>query len=170
MQGSSRVRLFAAAVAISAVCMPLKAAEPGLEIPLSVDLWQPGDPGERLHVLGRVLSSDGRPIPNAEIFVRQADGAGEYLNRYQAQFRSGEDGGYRFSTVLPGQYYSNKHIHLVARHKAHQPISTEIRFKGDPDNPLTSLSEEAIDLEEGKLDGETVLFGRFDIVLMPLGG
>jgi len=141
----------------------------GFDAPETVDLWRPGDPGQRLHILGRVTSTDGRPIPGAELTIWQADGAGRYHeNRYRALLRTEEDGGYRFSTVLPGQYYSNKHIHMVVSHRAHHRLPTTILFKGDPLLDQVVDNDLAIDVEEARVDGETVLFGRFDIVMQPL--
>ncbi len=137
--------------------------------PETVDLWQQGDPGQRLHILGRVLSTDGRPVPGAEVIVWQADGAGRYHEtRYRARLETEDDGGYRFSTVLPGQYYGLKHIHMRVDHKAHKPLATRILFKGDPSLDGVADADLAIDLEEARIDGETILFGRFDVVLQPV--
>lgn len=134
----------------------------------SVDLWRPGDPGQRLHVLGRVTSTDGRPIPGAELTIWQADGAGRYHEaRYRAVLRTESDGGYRFSTVLPGQYYGVKHIHMLVTHRAHGQLPTRVLFKGDPYLEEAPDSALAIDVEEARVDNETVLFGRFDIVMQP---
>ncbi len=138
------------------------------DAPKAVDLWRSGDPGQRLHILGRVTSIDGRPIPGAELNIWQADGAGQYHeNRYRTLVRTEEDGGYRFSTVLPGQYYSVKHIHMVVTHRAHDRLPTRILFKGDPQLDQVADGDLAIDVEEARVDGETVLFGRFDIVMRP---
>lgn len=151
---------------------PTRAASEGsmqrFDAPETVDLWRPGDPGQRLHILGRVTSTDGRPIAGAELNIWQADGAGSYHeDRYRALLRTEEDGGYRFSTVLPGQYYSNKHIHMVVTHRAHHRLPTHILFKGDPQLDQVVDSDLAIDVEEARVDGETVLFGRFDVVMQP---
>ena len=136
--------------------------------PETVDLWRPGDPGQRLHMLGRVTSTDGRPIAGAELIIWQADGAGSYHeDRYRALIRTAEDGGYRFSTVLPGQYYGLKHIHMVVDHRAHHRLPTRILFKGDPLLDQVADGDLAIDVEEARVEGETVLFGRFDIVMQP---
>ena len=67
------------------------------------------------------------------VFMSQADGTGSYReDRYRTSLTSGKGGLYRFGTVLPGQYSSQKHIHISASHAAHGYVNTEILFKGDP--------------------------------------
>jgi protocatechuate 3,4-dioxygenase beta subunit len=132
-----------------------------------VNLWQPGDPGQRINIRGRVTSIDGTPVTGASIFIRQADGNGDYHdNRYNATLESDQKGGYQFASVLPGQYYGIKHVHIWVNHDDYQSMDTRIIFKGDP-NLDESTSPEAIFLEEGNANGETIMFGRFDIVLTP---
>jgi len=132
-----------------------------------VSLWQPGDPGQRMNIRGRVTSIDGTPVKGASIFVRQTDGNGDYHEaRYNATLTTNEKGGYQFASVLPGQYYGIKHIHVGVNHEGYQYLDTRIIFKGDPSLDEYSAPE-AIFLEEGDINGETVLFGRFDMVLTP---
>lgn len=135
----------------------------------TLNLWRPGDPGQPIRISGWVRSTNGKPIPGATIHIRQADGTGEYTPEYQASLRTGKDGSYRFSTVLPGQYYGVKHIHIGAVHEGYQYLDTEILFKGDPNLDLDSTSKYAIHLEEATVNEKTVLFGRFDMTLKPLG-
>ena len=132
-----------------------------------VSLWQPGDPGQRMNIRGRVTTVDGTPVVGASISVRQTDGNGEYhSDRYNARLISDSKGGYQFATVLPGQYYGIKHIHVWVTHDDYEYLDTRIIFKGDP-NLDESTTSEAIFLEEGNVKGETVLYGRFDILLTP---
>ena len=139
---------------------------PSLVDPHSVNLWRPGDPGQRLHIHGQVLSITGEPIVGAIINIRQADGNGNYHNdRYQATLTTGKDGRYSFGTVLPGQYYGVKHIHVAAAHEDHGSVITEILFQGDPNLDESRDRNQAIFLEEAEVNGETVLYGRFDIEL-----
>lgn len=140
------------------------------DAPMTVNLWQPGDPGEPLHIHGWVRGTDGKPIVGAIVNVWQADATGSYHdNRYRAALRTGKDGKYRFSTVLPGQYYSAKHIHVAVTHADYERVVTRILFKGDPNLNAYAASELAIPLEKGTIEGKTVLFGRFDIVMRPTG-
>lgn len=140
------------------------------ETPASVNLWQPGDPGEPLQIHGWVRSTGGKPIVGAVVTVWQADATGTYHDdRYRASLRTGKGGRYRFSTVLPGQYYSAKHIHIAVTHADYESVVTRILFKGDPNLDEFAAGELAIPLEKGTIKGKTVLFGRFDIVMRPTG-
>lgn len=135
----------------------------------SLNLWQPGDPGQPVRISGWVRGSDGKPVAGATIYIRQADGTGTYTPAYQGMLKTGKDGSYRLSTVVPGQYYGVKHIHIGAAHDGYQYLETEILFKGDPNLDPHSDSEFAIHLEEATVNDKTVLFGRFDMTLRPIG-
>ncbi len=137
--------------------------------PGTLTLWRPGDPGQPLRISGWVRSTNGKPIPGATIHIRQTDGTGVYTPDYQASLKTGKDGSYRLSTVLPGQYYGVKHIHIGAGHDGYEYFQTEILFKGDPNLDPVSDSKYAIHLEEATVDDKTVLFGRFDMILRPIG-
>ncbi len=141
------------------------------DAPVTVNLWEPGDPGRPLHIHGQVKGTDGKPLVGAILNVWQADANGQYHeNRYRAKLRTGKNGSYRFSTVLPGQYYSAKHIHVVVTHEGYEHLMTRILFKGDPNLDESVHGDLAIHLEEGRIKDRTFLFGRFDIVMRPAGG
>lgn len=145
-----------------------RGAEP--DAPESANLWQPGDPGQPLRINGWVRSTNGKPIVGATLMVWQADGTGNYQDdRYRASLRTGKDGKYRFNTVLPGQTYSVKHIHVIVTHPQYEPTETQILFKGDPHLDEAMATKLAIPLEQGTIKGKTVLFGTFDIVMRPAG-
>lgn len=131
-----------------------------------IDLWLPGDPGQRMNIRGRVTALDGTPVAGASIYIRQADGNGEYIDRYSATIESDHKGRFQFGSVVPGQYYGVKHVHLWVTHEAHQSLDTEILFKGDP-NLADADAPNAIFLEEATVNDETILYGRFDIMLVP---
>ena len=128
-------------------------------------LWRPGDPGTRLELRGRVLGGSGQPIEGAEIHLRQADGTGTYqAERYRAVLYSGKGGAFAIRSVLPGQYYGAKHIHVLVKHDAHAPLNTRILFRGDP-NIDAGEEDLAIALEEVKRDDETVLVGNVELLM-----
>ena len=128
-----------------------------------INLWQPGDPGQRLYIDGRVTDQQGLPLANVTIHIRQADGNGDYHpDRYRAKLTTDKQGRYVFGTVLPGQYYGVKHIHITAEHEFFEPLDTEINFKGDP-NLSKEQEEQAVFLEQSGDEG--VLYGRFEIKL-----
>jgi hypothetical protein len=72
------------------------------------------------HISGRVVDSDGRPVPQARIEIWQCDSHGRYHNVDDRSSRSldpnfqgygttssGDDGGYRFRTIRPVAYPPN---------------------------------------------------------------
>ncbi len=138
------------------------------QTPASVVLWQSGDPGERLFLRGRVLDPSGQPLAGALVALRQADGNGDYHDvRYRATLQTAKDGTFSVSTVLPGQYWGAKHIHVLVRHESHGQLVTRILFKGDPHLNEARDGDFAILLEEVRKNGEKVLVGGVELVLPP---
>lgn len=132
-----------------------------------IDLWQPGDPGQRMNIRGRVTSIDGTPLGGIHISLRQANGAGDYTENYQATLETDARGRYQFGSVVPGNYSGAKHVHISVYQEGFEYFDTSILFKGDPNLDQHYQSGSAIFLEESTVNGETILFGRFDIVLTP---
>ena len=129
-----------------------------------------GEPrGERIIVSGRVLDSDGRPVPNTLVEVWQANSAGRYLHqgdRHPAPLdpnfsgtgrcMTDENGHYRFITIKPGAYpwrnhdnaWRPAHIHFSLYGRAFtQRLITQMYFTGDPlfyqDPIFNSVRDEA---------------------------
>ncbi|MBL4680367.1 MAG: hypothetical protein JKY88_06540 [Pseudomonadales bacterium] len=91
--------------------------------------------GEVLHITGRILDTNGKPVEGAIVDVWQADKNGRYLHedapesspldpnfQYWAQLKTGEDGSYNLKTIKTGKYpamddwLKPPHIHFkVAR-------------------------------------------------------
>lgn len=146
------------------------SSSPGSEAdtrPKLLDLWRPGDAGQRMNILGRVTSLDGTPLPGIAISIRQADGNGDYTEQYSTTLRTDEKGRYQFGSVVPGNYTGVRHVHIGVYQDGYQYFDTRILFKGDPNLDGLSETERAIFLEESTVNGETIFFGRFDIVLVP---
>ncbi|MDH3633592.1 MAG: hypothetical protein OES20_02710 [Gammaproteobacteria bacterium] len=135
--------------------------------PKLVDLWQPGDTGQRMNIRGRVTSFDGAPLAGIPISIRQANGNGDYTQRYSTTLLSDEKGRYQFGSVVPGNYIGVRHVHIGVYHDGYQYYDSQILFKGDPNLEGYTDADQAIFLEESTVNGETILFGRFDIVLVP---
>jgi len=136
--------------------------------PKLVDMWQPGDSGERMNIRGRVTSIDGTPLGGIPISIRQANGDGDYTERYRTTLLSDEQGRYQFGSVLPNNYHGAKHVHVTVYEDGYEYYDTSILFKRDPGHESHYDEEgKAIFLEESTVNGETILFGRFDIVLIP---
>jgi protocatechuate 3,4-dioxygenase beta subunit len=114
-----------------------------------------GEPlGERIIVTGRVLDSNGRPVPNTLVEVWQANSAGRYLHikdqhpapidpNFSGAGRAitDEKGVYRFVTIKPGPYpwlnhynaWRPAHIHFSVFGGAFiSRLVTQMYFPGDP--------------------------------------
>ena len=114
-----------------------------------------GEPlGERIIVSGRVLDSDGRPVPHTLIEIWQANAAGRYAHHVDGhpapldpnftgagRVLTGADGGYRFITIKPGAYpwknhhnaWRPAHIHFSLFGNAFATrLVTQMYFPGDP--------------------------------------
>ena len=73
-----------------------------------IDLWQPGDSGQRMNIRGRVTSIDGTPLPGINIEVRQPDGDGDWIEQYQTTLTTDAQGRYQFGSVVPESNYCVK--------------------------------------------------------------
>ncbi len=114
-----------------------------------------GDPiGERITVSGRVIDGDGTPIPYTLVELWQANAAGRYAHpedQHEAPLDpnfsgggrclTGNDGGYRFTTIKPGAYpwgnhpnaWRPAHIHFSLFGPAFATrLVTQMYFPGDP--------------------------------------
>ncbi|GAB3135799.1 protocatechuate 3,4-dioxygenase subunit beta [Marisediminicola antarctica] len=114
-----------------------------------------GEPiGERITVSGRVLDGEGRPVRGQLIEVWQANSAGRYVHKRDqhpapldpnfsgvGRAITGDDGGYRFTTIRPGPYpwlnhvnaWRPAHIHFSLFGTAFtQRLITQMYFPGDP--------------------------------------
>jgi protocatechuate 3,4-dioxygenase, beta subunit len=127
--------------------------------------------GQRIIVHGRVLDSDGRPVPHALVEVWQANAAGRYrhsVDRHDApldphfagagRVLTSADGAYRFVTVKPGAYpwanhpnaWRPAHIHFsVFGHAFTQRLVTQMYFPGDPLFPYDPIFN-AVPDEKGR--------------------
>ena len=146
------------------IVAPVGAQESGGK-PKMVDFWSPGDSGQRMRIRGRVSSIDGRPIPNAVIFFRHADSEGYDWSYHQGNVQANEKGNYQFGSVIPGNSHRLSHVHVYVDHPGYQYLDTEFYFKDDP--KADENHPNAIFLEAGTVNGETMMFGRYDITLIP---
>jgi protocatechuate 3,4-dioxygenase, beta subunit len=115
----------------------------------------PGEPlGERIIVTGRVLDSNGRPVPSALLEIWQANAAGRYAHLQDkhpapldpnftgaGRVLTDEQGAYRFVTIKPGAYpwlnhynaWRPAHIHFSIFGAAFiSRLVTQMYFPGDP--------------------------------------
>jgi len=140
--------------------------EPGA--PFVRSLWEPGLPGERLQLKGRILNTLGVPVADALVELWHTDAHGDYPP-LRASIRTKQNGSFGIGTVLPGhnQGYRARHIHFVITHPAHRQLVTRIFFKGDVNMAEAPYPELAVFLEEGYIDGQPVLFADVEFVLLP---
>ncbi len=138
--------------------------------PPVASLWQPGEPGQRLQLKGRVLDTAGAPVADALVELWHTDAAGNYPP-LRASRRTDTRGGFGITTVLPGHHlgYRARHIHFAVTHPAHPQLITRIYFKGDVNMDEAPFPELAVFVEESELDGRSVLFADIQFVLANAG-
>jgi len=140
---------------LTEVTGPLLGAERVTNADADLTARHAGEPiGERIIVSGRVLDSDGRPIPDTLVEIWQANAAGRYKHQvddHQAPLVPNFDGSgrcvtdsqgrYRFITIKPGSYpwrnhpnaWRPSHIHFSLLGRAFtQRLVTQMYFPGDP--------------------------------------
>jgi len=145
--------------------------------------------GVVIHVTGRVLGVDGRPIPDAKVEIWQCDARGRYLHPGDTGSRprdsafqgfgraaSGPDGGYRFRTIRPVPYPGRTpHIHFAVAAPGRSELVTQMYVAGEPLNERDGLYRSIRDarqraavtvrLEAANGVEPGALAGSFDIVL-----
>lgn len=146
--------------------------------------------GTILHLAGRVLDRDGRPVPDAVVEIWQCDYQGHYLHPgdrgprdagFQGFGRATADaqGGYGFRTIRPVPYSGRTpHIHFAVLAPGRTRLVTQMYLAGEAQNERDFLYR-GLDPEARK--SVTVALGAasagaepgalaatFDIVL-PLG-
>ena len=141
------------------------AAQDKPDKPRMIDLWQSGDSGQRMRIRGRVTSTDGRPVPYVKIGIRHADSEGMDWSYHQGVVTTNEKGVYQFGSVIPGNSHRLSHVHVTISHEGYQYVDTEFHFKDDP--KVLPGDPDAIFLEEGNVGGKKMMFGRYDITLIP---
>jgi protocatechuate 3,4-dioxygenase beta subunit len=109
---------------------------------------------------------DGTPLPGINIEIRQPDGDGDWIDQYQTTLTTDEKGRYQFGSVVPeSNFCGTPFVHVKVYQDGWEYFDTNIVFEDD-----TEVFEEdgtPVFLEESTVKGETIMFGRFDIVLSP---
>jgi protocatechuate 3,4-dioxygenase beta subunit len=112
--------------------------------------------GQLIHIAGRVLDEDGRPVRGAVVELWQANAAGRYRHKLDqrdapldpnfignGRMRTDEEGGFAFFTIKPGAYpvlvkdtwWRPPHVHFsVLGPSTLSRLVTQMYFPGDPLN------------------------------------
>lgn len=151
--------------------------------PIRSNIIPPGSKGIPLHLSGTIFKKDGKtPDGEAMIEIWQCDdhqvydnSSDEYLCR--GALKTGADGKYHFTTIIPVPYKANPnnedswrpaHIHMRVSSPSQQDLITQIYFKGDQyiDNDGSSSAPEAAQrILEMKTNANNEKEVRFDVVL-----
>jgi protocatechuate 3,4-dioxygenase beta subunit len=146
--------------------------------------------GQILHLAGRVLDRDGKPVRGARIEIWQCDVHGRYHHveqgwqtaRIDENFQGfgrtavADDGAYRFHTIRPVAYAGRApHIHMAVAGDGIDRLITQMYVAGEPDNArdpvLRGIRDErdraAVIVALQPLDGAepNALRATFDLVL-----
>jgi len=128
------------------------------ELPRGSNLAE-GVKGEPAFYSGRVLSTDGRPLPNALLDIWSGDGEGNYDMQMpgdvgmkaRGRIRTDAQGRYWFRSIRPTYYpvptdgpvgdmlnkmgrHPNRpgHIHMIVTHEGHRPVTTHLFVANSP--------------------------------------
>lgn len=96
-------------------------------------------------LFGRVLDTNGAPIPGAAVEIWQTDAQGIYDHpgdpstarrdrafQFYGTSLTGDDGAYVFRTIEPGYYEPRpKHIHVKVKVAGRAPLTTQFYFEED---------------------------------------
>lgn len=135
--------------------------------PKRASLIEPGGPGRRLILAGRVVTTACRPVSGALLDVWHCDAAGRYDNqgyRFRGHLFADGSGRYRLETIVPGLYPGRaRHIHIRVQAPGGQPLTTQLYFPRDGSNAGDGLWRP--ELEIANTPRSDRQDGRFDFVL-----
>ena len=134
-----------------------------------IDLWKPGDSGERMNIRGRVTNLDGTPLAGIAIEIRQPDGDGHWTEQYRTTLTTDDRGRYQFGSVVPvSNYCGDPHVEVVVYQNGWEYFDDKIVFEDNTSADRVYFGDgTSVFLEESDVKGETIKYGRFDIVLSP---
>lgn len=139
------------------------------DTPMRADFSADGA-GTPLVLIGRVVSADCRPLPNAVLDFWHADDGGEYDNtgyRFRGHQFTDANGVFRLVTIRPAGYgYARAarppHIHAKVQARGTALLTTQLYFP-DVDNSQDRIFRDGLVMElDRTADG---FAGRFDFVL-----
>ena len=132
------------------------------------DLWQPGDTGQRMNIRGRVTGPDGEPLANIKIAISQPDGDGHWIEQYTTTLKTDAKGRYQFGSVVPeSNYCGAPHVQISIFEDGWKYYDKNLMFAESVEMSSHSSEGTLVFLEESTVNGETIMYGRYDIVLTP---
>jgi protocatechuate 3,4-dioxygenase beta subunit len=139
-----------------------------LGAPRRDSLLEPGISGERMRLSGKVLTPEGKPIPNAVLHFWMSDDQGNYDMvgyRLQGYTLADAQGSYQMDMIVPACYEPRqaKHIHVKVQGVS-RPLTTQLFFSDDEDRLRDRwyLKELEVQVEEAPNGGKR---GTFDFVI-----
>lgn len=159
-----------------------------------LDENSPQADGEVIAIEGSVVTLGGEPLPKTIVEVWQACHSGRYNHphdgnkspidpnfQYWGRMTTGEDGAFRFKTIIPGKYPGRPpHIHVRIVSPGKPELITQLYFEKHAEQNLKdgiyrSLTEKqrravttGLELQPvapQKPDGDKILTGHFGIVM-----
>ena len=139
--------------------------KPGAEE--NANLATEGMPGTRIRLTGIVVDTSCTPIAGAKVETWQADSAGIYDNAgytLRGWVRTGADGRFTITTVVPGEYPGRtEHIHVKVTPPGGPTLTTQMYFPGSTANGEDGIYDPSLDLVITE-DGDA-LIGEFAFVI-----
>lgn len=154
---------------------------------------QQGDAlGEKIRIIGRILTPDCQPITNAKVEIWQACASGRYRHEYDGNpapvdpnfqywgyATTQKNGQYTFTTVKPGGYPVTRdwqrppHIHFKVTAPSLSPLITQLYFDEEQELNQSDYILQRIPIEQRSLVTTTLKtdpkdskrVGQFDIIL-----
>ena len=139
--------------------------------PERTSLLEPGMPGTRIVLTGRVLSAGCQPVAGALLDFWHADDSGEYDNqgyRCRGHQFTDADGRYRLETVVPGLYPGRtRHFHVKVQPRGGRVLTTQLYFPGEARNPRDFLfrPDLLMAIDAAAKGPETLAAARFNFIL-----
>jgi protocatechuate 3,4-dioxygenase beta subunit len=135
--------------------------------PERVELLEAGMAGQRIELVGFVLTRGCKPLAGALLDFWQADDRGRYDNsgfRLRGHQYSDAEGRYRLRSIVPGVYVGRtRHIHVKVQPRGGRVLTTQLYFPGEAKNRSDGLFRTELLVRTAKNEGW--LAGRFDFVV-----